>query len=72
MKDGLWRGTVKAPEVSIAKQRYWAIYDPNFHEFIITGKEKNSVYDIDALQTPKSPEEELILGYRRGWNTPFK
>lgn len=61
MKDGIWRGTVKAPEVAITKGRYWAIYDPQFHEFIITGKEKSGVYDIEWREThsPSSQKQTL-------------
>jgi len=68
IKDNIWRGVIKAPDIEIMKHRYWAIYDPNFHEFIITGREKNYSEYIDAIQNQKSSEEELILGYRKGWN----
>lgn len=49
--NSIWRGTIKAPaDVNIPKERYWAIYDPHYHEFIISLKEKNiDLYDIDGL-----------------------
>lgn len=68
MNYPVWRATVKIPEdIAIPKSRYWAIYNPHFHEFILTGREKIDLYHIDAVQTAKSAEEELILGYRKGW-----
>ena len=52
---------MKAPEVTITKGRYWAIYDPHFHEFIITGKEKNGVYDIEWKETQSRNSQRLTL-----------
>jgi hypothetical protein len=48
INGNIWNVVVKAPEnVTIPKQRYWAVYDPEFHEFIISGVEKNNVIDIE-------------------------
>jgi hypothetical protein len=74
MNGRIWRATVRAPDdVVIAKQRYWAIYDPNFHEFVISGVEKIEIKGIDnALPLAKGSEEELVLGYWKGWNKALK
>lgn len=74
--DGImWRCMVKAPsDVLITKQRYWAYYDPRFHEFVIAGTEnKNVVYDIeDALQTKKSTKTDGVLGCGGGRDETLK
>jgi len=40
ISNGLFRVTVKAPEnLIVPKMKYWATYNPEFHDFTITGTE---------------------------------